>query len=138
MRCTAKSKQRQDQCRLSAVPGRTVCKFHGGKIPRGPALPQFKNGKYSKFLPSRMLQRYRDAEADPELTSLRSELSLIDARLVDLLRRVDTGESGEIWEALQKEWADFRLNRRLQDVPKMHENIAKMDQLFARRLTDHA
>ncbi len=74
------------------------CRLHGGKTPNGAALPQFKNGKHSKYMPTRLLERYRDGVADPELLSLRSDIALTDARLSDVLERVDTGESGDAWK----------------------------------------
>jgi hypothetical protein len=73
------------------------CRLHGGLTPVGAALPQFKNGKHSKYMPARLLERYRDGIADPELLSLRSDIALTDARLSDVLERVDTGESGHAW-----------------------------------------
>jgi hypothetical protein len=127
MRCTAKAKHRQEQCRLSAVAGMTVCRFHGGLTPRGQALPQFRTGKYSKFLPARMLARYREAERDPDLTSLHSELALADARLMDLLGRVHTGESGAVWRALRKAYRAFKLFQQTGDVGKMREAFAEME-----------
>jgi hypothetical protein len=112
--------------------------MHGGKIPRGPALPQFKSGRYSKFLPAQMAAKYRDATKDPELLSLRSELALLDARTAELLGRMDTGESGAMWEALQQAWAAFRHARNRRDVPQMHLAIDKLDRLMDRQHTDHA
>lgn len=32
--CTAKSKQSGERCRQTAVPGSTVCRFHGGSAPQ--------------------------------------------------------------------------------------------------------
>jgi hypothetical protein len=127
MRCTAKAKQRQAQCRLPAVPGMAVCRFHGGKTPRGPASKTFQTGRYSKFLPARLLARYREAEADPELTSLRSELALVDARLMDLLTRVHTGESVALWRALRKAYRALKLSQRAGDVGKMKDAFAAME-----------
>jgi hypothetical protein len=137
MRCRAKAKHRQEQCRLPVVPGMMVCRFHGGRTPRGPALPQFKTGKYSKFLPTRLLARYREAERDPELLSLHSEIALLDARIAELLGRVDTGESGAMWETLRKEWDEFRLVRASGDIPKMHVSIGRLDALMERAIRDY-
>jgi hypothetical protein len=81
--------------------GKTVCYMHGGKTPVGPALPHYQNGRYSKYLPERMLARYHEAEADRELLALRAEVALIDSRLLDVLQRVDTGESSRIWGQLR-------------------------------------
>jgi hypothetical protein len=119
MRCRANAKHRQEQCRLPAVTGMEVCRFHGGLTPRGPVSPHFKSGKYSKFLPTRMLARYREAERDPELTSLRSELALVDARLMDLLTRVHSGESGVVWLALRTAHRAFKVAQRAGDVAQM-------------------
>jgi hypothetical protein len=127
MQCQAKSKQRHAQCRQQAVRGMEVCHYHGGKTPRGPALPQFKSGRYSRFVPSRLLAHYRDAENDPELTSVRSELALVDARLADLLSRVDTGESGARWWALLKAHRAFRHAKASGDITKMQEALAALE-----------
>jgi hypothetical protein len=73
----------------------------------------------------------------PELLSLRSEIALVDTRIAELLGRVDTGQSGAIWDALQKEWATFRLHRASGDIPKMHASIAHGDALMEQGDGDH-
>lgn len=81
--------------------------MHGGKSPIGPGLPQFKTGRYSAFLPSRMAADFDAAMGDPELVSLRKEIATVDARIIDLYRRVDKGEAGTIWEELHEAWASL-------------------------------
>jgi hypothetical protein len=137
MRCRAKAKHRQAQCRLPVVPGMTVCRFHGGRTPRGPALPQFKTGKYSKFLPARLAALYQTAEKDPELLSLRRELALVDARINELLTRVDTGESSARWASMREAWGDFRRHQADGDIPKMHTALARLDAIMERTAEDH-
>ncbi len=107
MKCTAKSKQSQQPCKKDAVHGYTVCHIHGGKTPRGLALPQTKHGRYSKDMPTRLLGRYQEAQADPELLALRDDVSLLDARISDVLGRVDTGESGAAWRQAQDAYHKF-------------------------------
>jgi hypothetical protein len=68
------------------------CKFHGGMSPRGPAHPSFKHGRHSKFLPKGLRKRYEEGAADPELVSVRAELSLLDLRVSELL--VSIGKTG--------------------------------------------
>jgi hypothetical protein len=138
MQCRAKSKRSQQRCRRHATPGAAVCRMHGGKTPRGSASIHFRTGRHSKFVPARLAAKYRDAAQDPELLSLRGELALLDARMAELLGRVDTGEGGAPWDTLQKEWATFRLHRSRGDVPKMHTSMAKLDLLMDRKLTDSA
>ena len=71
--------------------------MHGGKTPRGIALPQTTHGRYSKYLPERLSERYHVALTDPELTAMREEIALVDTRVADLLTRIDTGEAGQLW-----------------------------------------
>jgi hypothetical protein len=101
MQCNAKAKSSGEQCRRRAVAGRNVCTVHGGKTPRGPAHPNYKHGKHSKVLPAHMREGYERAITDEELVSLRAELAVIDARVRDLLKRADAGDSGKRWKELQ-------------------------------------
>jgi hypothetical protein len=107
-RCTATSKQTGERCRRFPTPGRTVCRFHGGKTPRGVALPQSKGGRYSRDLPTRLAERYAEALRDAVLLELREEIALLDARLADVLGRVDSGESGAAWAALGRLLGAYR------------------------------
>ena len=83
--CGAKTRKGTPCLRAPMVNGR--CNLHGGKTPIGAALPQFKTGRYSKYLPARLAERYHEAERDPELLSLRSELALVQARLAELISK---------------------------------------------------
>ncbi len=71
--------------------------MHGGKSLGGVASPLYRTGRYSKYLPARLAGRYQEAQADGELLALREDIALTDARLADVLSRVDTGESGALW-----------------------------------------
>lgn len=77
------------------------CKYHGGKSLPGIANPQFKTGRYSKHLPARLVATYEETKEDPTLLELNDEIALIHARAVDLIKRVDSGESGNLWRKLQ-------------------------------------
>jgi hypothetical protein len=122
-RCAHKSKRSGAQCKNEAGPGREDCHIHGGKTPRGLALPQTTHGRYSKHLPTRMAARYQEAQADPELLVLRDEIALLDSRLSDVLSRVDSGESGATWAEVGKTWEAFLAQRASGDVPKMREAL---------------
>ena len=86
MQCGAHNK-RGGICRNAPVTGRTRCRLHGGKSLVGTACPHYRSGRYSAYVPERLRERYEAAEDDAELLSLRSELALTDARLMDLLAR---------------------------------------------------
>jgi hypothetical protein len=74
------------------------CYKHGGASLGGIASPTFKTGKYSKYMPERLLERYHEAVSDPQLLELDHEIALVDTRLADLLTRVDTGEAAKNWK----------------------------------------
>jgi hypothetical protein len=47
-------------------------------------------------------RQFREAETDPELLSLRSEVALLQVRIRELLQRLYTGESGLLWQDLRR------------------------------------
>jgi len=73
------------------------------------AHPSFKHGKYSTVLPRRMSAAYEASQNDEALLALTHEIHLLDARIADVLSRVDSGESGNIWRSLVA--ANVELNR---------------------------
>lgn len=136
--CTAKSKRTGERCRRQAVPGMTVCASHGGKSLAGPASPRFKTGRYSKYLPERLRERYEAAAEDPELLALREDIALIDSRLADLLKRVDSGEAGSIWKLLQSAWRAYVKAQKGDDPVEAAAAFADVDDLIQKGLMDHA
>ncbi|MBN2512531.1 MAG: hypothetical protein JXB18_06295 [Sedimentisphaerales bacterium] len=80
-RCTAQSKQRGGRCRLYAVRGKTVCRFHGG-LSTGPKCPTIKHGNNTlDAIKGRLSQRVK-TQAEDELSTLRCGFaSWIELRL---------------------------------------------------------
>ncbi len=113
--CAAR-KTNGEPCKAQAMHGMRVCRVHGGMTPRGLASPHYKTGRYSRSLPARLASRYEAARQDGDLLALREDVALLDARLEDLLARVDTGESGALWQRLM---------------------TARMELLEAQRTKDH-
>jgi len=106
-RCGAKTRDGKP-CNAWAVSGRERCRMHGGATPRGLAHPSTTHGAYSRALPPRILADFEAARTDPELLELRNQIGLVDARILDVLRRVDTGESGARWRELNAAWRAYR------------------------------
>lgn len=69
------------------------CQVHGRKsqLALGTASPAYKNGLYSRNLPTRLAAMYAESMADPELLAMRQGIALLEARLYDLLSRTDVG-----------------------------------------------
>jgi len=137
-RCGAKTKSDGTPCERSPIRGRTRCRLHGGLTPVGPACKHYRVGRYSQYVPERLRERYEQAEDDAELLSLKSEIALTDARLIDLLSRVDTGESGQRWGRLTKAYEEFKLHRLARDVPKMNVTLAKIERDIEQATDDRA
>lgn len=88
------------------------CKMHGGRAPTGPANGNYKHGRYSQHLPPALQARYDAAEADPDLISLRADLALQHVRMGEVIERLATGESGELWQALGRHMIALRVAER--------------------------
>jgi len=136
--CKAKSKRSGERCKKDAVPGRDVCHIHGGKTPRGLDSPNTKTGRYSKDLPTRLMARYLEGQNDPDLLDLREEVALIDARIGDLLERVDTGEAGANWRRVasevergQQAIQDYRSAVVSQDAKKMASGFKEVTDVLS-------
>jgi hypothetical protein len=135
--CDATAKRTGKTCRAIAVTGSSKCRMHGGVTPFGPASPHFRTGRYSRFLPARLVARYREGELDPELLSLRQEIALVDACLTDLLARVDTGESGRLWDGLTKAFHTYRQARANRQLDTMRTALEEIESWLARGTVDH-
>ena len=110
--CTAQSKRSGEQCKLAAMRGKTKCRMHGGKSLTGKDSPHYKTGKYSKYLPDRMADRYEEALQEQDLISLSNEIALIDSQLTTQLEELQQrGANGETWAEARSLLADGDLVR---------------------------
>lgn len=105
-KCSGHKRLTKEPCTQSAMEN-GKCWLHGGKTPVGIASASFKHGRHSKDLPTRLAARYQASLADPELLSLRSDISLLDARLNDVLQGVSNEESGELWKKLKEALREY-------------------------------
>jgi hypothetical protein len=114
------------------------CRMHGGATPTGIASANYKHGRYSKVMPTRLQERYAEATSDPALLELREDVALIDARLSDLLGRVDSGESGALWRELQANRLAYYAARRAENNQEMISTITTILDLIGRGHSDYA
>jgi len=136
--CTAKSKRSHERCLKAAMHGRSTCYHHGGPTPRGYGLPQTTHGRYSKVLPIALAQTYRAARSNQDLLSLRDDLAVCEARLMELFQRLDTGESGACWQAMCRALDAFSAALVVKDGATMHEQLQRMRQLATQGREDSA
>lgn len=134
-KCGAKNK-RGERCTRTVMPGQR-CYWHGGRTPKGTASPQFKHGRYSKYLPTRLLAGYQEAIADPEILSLHDELGLVRSRTFELMQRVTSGESGQVWQQLKIISSALTACKRRGDLVGMADNLNELQDLIRRGQQDY-
>lgn len=137
MQCTAKSKRSGEQCKKDAMRGSTKCHMHGGKSPKGIASPAYQTGRYSKYLPARLMERYQEASQDSELLALREDIALLDTRLADLLKRVDSGEAGAAWKEARAAYKKLSVAIRDGDKTGLLESMADLETVIGRGWSDY-
>jgi hypothetical protein len=129
LRCGAKLRGKDQRCRKYPLRGRDRCRLHGGKSLAGLAHPRpTAGGRYSKYLPSALLERYRGAMADPDALSLRDELALLDARITVLMERCRDGDRADQdkgWRQIFKLWM-----QRLRLVESEHKRMIDAQQMM--------
>lgn len=120
-------------CLKPRAEGRTRCRLHGGATLRGVESGTFKTGEHSRVmdaLPERMRSAYEASLRDPALLDLKGSVALIDARLIDLLNRVDTKESGQAWQAVETAFADLVSAIRKDDKRGQSAALSELDQMI--------
>lgn len=123
--CGAKTR-RGSPCVQTILGPNGRCKMHGATALAGPAHPNYKHGRYADVLPLRMHDRYAAAMNDPELLSLQPELATLDARISELVQRVDTGESGAAWKRIGALVAEVIEARQERDYATMDDRLAAL------------
>jgi len=113
------------------------CHYHGGKSPGGIASPHYRDGRYSKALPQRMREAYTAALDDPQLLEQREQIAVLDARLLDLLGRVDTGESGALWGRLLDAKVDLIACKRANDIKGQGDALTLILDLISQGHADY-
>jgi hypothetical protein len=89
-RCIGWSKQAGRQCGLSSLPGKSVCRYHGGLSPSGKNSPSYKHGRNVRYKSALERQKalsehYQASIEDEAILTLVPEIALTDARILELL-----------------------------------------------------
>lgn len=125
-------------CHKWPLKGKTRCAKHGANLEvAGPGNPAYKHGRYSKYMPPRLQERYQVALQDPTLLSSREDIALLDARLEDLLRRADTGEAGKTWEQLKQARVEVLQARSRRDAEGVQAAFQEILNLIQAGYADH-
>lgn len=104
--CGAKNRQ-GSPCQKFPLRGRTRCRLHGGLTPRGIASPHFKTGRYSNYLPDRLVSDYERLAGEAGSLDFREELAVVEARLSELMCELHTvtersDEERQVWKLIRE------------------------------------
>ena len=134
--CGGRRHSDHEPCLQPPVPGKDNgrCRWHGGESPSGALSATHKGRGYSLDIPQRLALRFEEALEDPELTSLGSELALVDTRLGDLLQQLENAGSPEIWEST-KEIMQEALTAANRDDPVEAAVLLEQGLIYIRQLT---
>jgi len=135
-KCNVQTEER-GLCTVAPMIGRERCYHHGGASLSGPSHPNFDTGKWSKHLPTRMKDAYENSRSDPDLLSHIEDISLTDSRVEDVLKRVDSGESGALVKQLKIAFKEFKRARAKRDAEKMAEYLELVDELITKSHSDY-
>lgn len=133
MQCQAHNRK-GERCKKSAVDGKKVCRLHGGLTPGGPASVHYKHGRYSAYLPAGLMEKYSEAQRDPDLLNLRDEISLMDVRLKQLIEKLPAGGASHSWLELSDEWRKFIEAQREANAARTDEQRASAQNKVANSL----
>ena len=93
-------------------------------------------GRFSKSIPVRMQAAYDESRESRAAANLMDDVNLLNARMVDLLERVDRGESGELWGSLVaacNELTDARYRLSFATTPQAQDKLtAQIEGLISR------
>ncbi len=128
--CGAKTRSGA-RCQRYPTQGRNRCKLHGGATPRGMASPHFKTGKYSKYLPDRLIRRYEEASSDKTLVSFREDLALLQCRITQLLDQLGTVEPGSEEENNLWKQVGEMLEKRIKVAQAERKRLVEMGQMMS-------
>ena len=96
--CGAWGKQREAPCADTFLKENGRCRLHGGEVLRGVEHPNFKTGATSAYsMRGQLGDDFRRALDDPDLIACRNQIALLQARELELVRRIESGESAENW-----------------------------------------
>ena len=112
------------------------CKLHGGKSLKMTEHPSFKTGKYSRYIPERLLEKYKMAESDDILLTLKSEINLIDTRLLELVEKVGKSKGRREYKELIKLFDSFVFHKRNGNSKDQEVALAKLEVFLAEEQSD--
>jgi hypothetical protein len=134
--CGRQKTRGRGPCESTFLYANGACKKHGGPSLSGAAHPSFIHGKFIKGLPRHLREHYIEARTDKQLLVMRDHIALLDARIEELLGRLDTGESVNRWKAAAAAMAEFKNWQKVGDKQGMVAALTTLDAVLTAGATE--
>lgn len=132
--CTAMSKRSGKQCLGPAVAGSANqrCRMHGGHghSLMGTEDPNFRHGRYSKYLPSQLDKLYQEARSNPDLLEMADHIALLEARIQQVLLDNSQGEPVPNWGEVRTAFAALETSLLSGEIDKVVPGLEKVHALL--------
>lgn len=135
--CNGTSKRTGQPCKAVAM-ANGKCYFHGGASLKGVESGTYKHGRFSIDLPDRLAERYHQALADPDWVELWNEGALLDVNIAEMLKKLDTGESGAAWAEAQQTMGRLQSAYDDADPARLSRELRRMDRILNRGAVEYA
>jgi uncharacterized protein YjcR len=130
-RCHAWSRRQGRQCMKVAMTGNNACYVHGGASPSGIVAARYKHGRYSKYLPANLREKYEEMQNDPELLSLRNEIEMVSARIAELFETLDKYGIADKWiKDLKAAHHNFRMGVQTENQQRAGKAFDDLEELI--------
>ena len=93
--------------------------------------------RYGKYLPARLTDNYLEALTDEDILSGRDSIALADARVNDLLSKVDSGETQAIWRKLKEAYHELKRAQILGDVNAARAAMVDIENMIEKGSTEY-
>lgn len=81
--------------------------MHGGASASiGAANPNFKTGRYSKYLPSKLDELYTEARSNPDILEMTEHIALLEARMQEILAASTAEGTAPKWSEVAEAFAE--------------------------------
>lgn len=96
------------------------------------------NGRYSKLMPKNLAELYEEARNDPELLEMKTEAAVLDARLCQLISKVNENDNGKVWKELNLALNDLEAARATGDKQGVANALNGMAAIIHQGASNHS
>ena len=127
-RCGAK-KRNGEPCKAWGMPnGR--CPLHGGKSLGGAASGTFKTGRFSKYMPAHLAEKFREAASNPNLRSMDDDLALLETRLCDSVEKLGQPGGEEQWSDAVAAFRELKASNAANDLDGIESALTSLEEIL--------